>query len=317
MIPEVGGSNLLSHPYPSDAATQDSACIRLAARPGLRYRERMFLTLPFAVLGQRVLDVLEGSGRFAVFCYEAAVALFARNRGYGRMRLLLPQLYEVGTRSIPVVMLVGGFVGAVLGIEMFDQFQAISQENRIGGIINLSVVKQIGPVLAAVMIAGRVGGAVSAQIGTMRVTEQLDALRVMGTDPIRYLVVPRVVACLIMVPLLTIVSDLMGMIGGWLVVVVGLGVEASAYWKFSADFVTSFDVFTGLIKATAFGLLIGLISCYKGFTCKPGAAGVGRAATDAFVTSFIAIIIANFFLAKFLNELYALINGRLLNALSV
>lgn len=277
----------------------------------------MLLTHPFAALGQRVLDALDGFGRFVRFGLAAARAFFARSTGHGRMSLLNAQLYEVGTRSIPVVMLVGGFVGAVLGVEMFDQFRSIGQESRIGGIINLSVVKQIGPVLAAVMIAGRVGGAVSAEIGTMRVTEQLDALRVMGTDPIRHLVVPRVTACVIMVPVLTVVSDLMGMIGGWLVVVVGLGVEASAYWRFSADFVTSFDVFTGLIKAAAFGLLIGLISCYKGFMCKAGAAGVGRAATDAFVTSFIAIIIANFFLAKFLNELYLLLHGRMLNALSV
>jgi len=277
----------------------------------------MLLTYPLAAFGQRVMNALDGFGRFARFAARAAAALFAPSTGYGRLRLLLPQLFEVGTRSIPVVMIVGGFVGAVLGIEMYDQFRAFGQETRIGGIINLSVVKQIGPVLAAVMIAGRVGGSVSAQIGTMRVTEQLDALRVMGTDPIRYLVVPRVLACLVMVPLLTVVSDLMGMIGGWLVVVVGLRVEASAYWEFSADFVTSFDVLTGLIKAAAFGLLIGLISCYKGFHCKPGAAGVGRAATDAFVTSFIAIIIANFFLAKFLNELYILLFGGTPNALSV
>lgn len=277
----------------------------------------MMLLSPFAALGQRILDALEGFGRFVRFCIAGLGAVFHRGAGFGRMRLLVPQFYEVGTRSIPVVMLVGGFVGAVLGVEMFDQMRSIGQETRIGGIINLSVVKQIGPVLAAVMIAGRVGGAVSAEIGTMRVTEQLDALRVMGTDPIRHLVVPRVLACLIMVPILTIASDLMGMLGGWLVIVVALGVDASAYWQFSSDFVTTFDVITGLVKAAAFGLLIGLISCYKGFNCQAGAAGVGKAATDAFVASFIAIIIANFFLAKFMNELYILLNGKVLNALSI
>ena len=276
----------------------------------------MFLS-PFAVIGQRTLDTLEGSGRFVRFMLAGLGAVFSRSAGFGRMRLLIPQLYEVGTRSIPVVMLVGGFVGAVLGVEMFDQMASIGQETRIGGIINLSVVKQIGPVLAAVMIAGRVGGAVSAEIGTMRVTEQLDALRVMGTDPIRHLVVPRVLACVIMVPILTIASDLMGIVGGWLVVVVGFNVDASAYWQFSADFVTGFDVLTGLVKAATFGFLIGLVSCYKGFHCQPGAAGVGKAATDAFVASFIAIIIANFFLAKFMNELYTLLYGGGINALSV
>ena len=277
----------------------------------------MRITTPFAALGQNVIDQLDGFGRFVRFCFAAFRASFHPAAGLRHTRLLVPQLYEVGTLSIPVVMLVGGFVGAVLGVEMFDQMKSIGQETRIGGIINLSVVKQIGPVLAAVMIAGRVGGAVSAQIGTMRVTDQLDALRVMGTDPVRHLVVPRVLACVIMVPILTVASDLMGIVGGWLVVVVGFNVEASAYWQFSSSFVTSFDVITGLVKAAAFGLLIGLISCYKGFHCQPGAAGVGKAATDAFVASFIAIIIANFFLAKFMNELYILLNGRVLNALSV
>lgn len=277
----------------------------------------MVLVESFAVIGRGLMDRLDGFGRFARFAGSTLRWALLGRPGTGRMKLLLPQLYEVGTRSIPVVMLVGAFVGAVLGVEMFDQFRELGQESRIGGIINLSVVKQIGPVLAAVMIAGRVGGAVSAEIGTMRVTEQIDALRVMGTDPINHLVVPRVLACLVMVPLLTIVSDLLGMAGGWLVVVVGLGVDSNEYWRFSAALVTSFDVFIGLAKALTFGLLIGLISCYKGFNCTQGASGVGKAATDAFVTSFIAIIIANFFLAKFLNDLYGMIYGSLPNALSL
>ncbi|XAL99881.1 ABC transporter permease [Phycisphaeraceae bacterium D3-23] len=277
----------------------------------------MVLVESFALLGHGLVSKLDGFGRFTRFAGATLHRVVFGRSGTGRLKLLMPQLYEIGTRSIPVVLLVGGFVGAVLGVEMFEQFRAVGQEARIGGIINLSVVKQIGPVLAAVMIAGRVGGAVSAQIGTMRVTEQVDALRVMGTDPITYLVVPRVIACVIMVPLLTIVSDLMGMVGGWLVVVIGLGVDSNEYWRFSAALVTSFDVFIGLAKATAFGLLIGLISCYKGFNCEPGASGVGKAATDAFVTSFIAIIIANFFLAKFLNDLFIMIYGNTPNALSL
>ena len=197
----------------------------------------------------------------------------------------------------------------MLGVEAFDQFKAIGQEARLGGIIHISVVKQIGPVLAAVMIAGRVGGAVSAELGTMRVTEQLDALRVMGADPIAHLVVPRVMACLLMVPVLTVFSDLLGIFGAWLVVVKGFGVNPEAYWRFSSQFVGSWDVMVGLYKSIVFGLAIGLISCYKGFHCDSGAAGVGRAATDSFVTSFIAIIVANFFLAKFLKDLYEGIYG--------
>jgi phospholipid/cholesterol/gamma-HCH transport system permease protein len=171
------------------------------------------------------------------------------------------------------------------------------------------VVKQIGPVLAAVMIAGRVGGAVAAELGTMRVTEQIDALKVMGTDPISYLVVPRVLACLMMVPILTVFSNILGIFGGWLIVVAGYGVDAGEYWSFSARFVGPWDIFTGLLKALFFGGMIGIISCYKGFHCAKGAEGVGKAATDAFVTSFIAIIVANLFLAKFLNDLYVILYG--------
>ena len=227
----------------------------------------------------------------------------------GSIRLLLPQLYHIGTRSIPVVLVVGTFMGMVLAVEAYDQFAAIGQESRLGGIINISVVKQIGPVLAAVMIAGRVGGSVSAELGTMRVTEQIDALSVMGADPVRYLVVPRVVACVLMVPILTIFSDLMGILGGYMVTVEGFGVQATAYWDFSARFIRTFDYMNGLIKAIFFGVSIGLISCYKGFNCKAGAAGVGRAATDAFVTSFLTIIVLNFFLAKLVKDMHLLIFG--------
>ncbi|GAB4196847.1 MAG: ABC transporter permease [Phycisphaeraceae bacterium] len=267
-------------------------------------------------IGHRVRENLEGFGRFTQFTLSAVAWTLRGAGGYGRLRLLIPQLYSVGTLSIPVVALVGAFVGAVLGVEMFSQFQAIGQETRLGGVIHISVVKQIGPVLAAVMIAGRVGGAVSAELGSMRVTEQLDALRVMGSDPIRHLVVPRVLACLIMVPILTVFSDLLGIFGSWAVVVKGFGVDASEYWAFSSQFVGNWDVCTGLVKSVVFGVTIGLISCYKGFHCGTGASGVGRAATEAFVVSFIAIIVINFFLAKFMNDLYTMIYGStVLNAI--
>ena len=261
------------------------------------------------LVGRRIRCDVEGFGRFTEFCVATARWTVLGAGGYGRLKLLYPQLYQVGTKSIPVVALVGAFVGAVLGVEMFGQFEAIGQETRLGGVIHISVVKQIGPVLAAVMIAGRVGGAVSAELGSMRVTEQLDALRVMGSDPIRHLVVPRVMACLIMVPVLTVFSDLLGICGSWLVVVQGFGVDSQEYWKFSSQFVGNWDVFTGLVKSVVFGLGIGLISCYKGFNCGTGASGVGRAATESFVISFIAIIIANFFLAKFMNDMYIVIFG--------
>ena len=261
-----------------------------------------------AAVGERVVGRLDAFGDFTRFVFSTFLWMptgFAPSR----IRHTFQQLYTVGVGSMAVVMLVGAFVGAVIGIESYSQLAAIGQETRLGGLIALSVVKQIGPVLAAVMIAGRVGGSVSAELGTMNVTEQIDALRAMGADPIGYLVVPRVLACVAMLPVLTVFSDLMGVYGGYLVVVLGFGVDGADYWGFSAYLVTSWDVLTGLIKAVVFGLLIGLIACYKGFNCGAGASGVGRATTDAFVQCFIAIIVANFFLAKFLNEVARLIYG--------
>jgi phospholipid/cholesterol/gamma-HCH transport system permease protein len=267
------------------------------------------MTGAIAGIGGRLVWAVHDFGVFGRFAWAAIVASFWSGLGWRRPRLLLPQLFSVGTKSIPVVMLVGGFVGAVLGVEGFDQFAAIGQEDKLGGVISVSVVKQIGPVLAAVMIAGRVGGSVSAELGTMRVTEQIDAIDAMGVDPVRYLVMPRVCACLIMVPILTIFSDLTGVFGGWLVIVRGYGVDNGAYWQFSRDFIGNYEVMIGLAKAAVFGLAIGLIACFKGFYCRPGAAGVGRASTDAFVISFIAIIIANFFLAAFFNSLRPILIG--------
>lgn len=262
-----------------------------------------------AFVGGRVIDGLDGFGRFTRFAWATWGWYWRTGMGFGRMRLLLPQLFHVGTRSIPVVMLVGAFVGMVLAIETYAQFAELGMEERLGGVIDVSVVKQIGPVLAAVMLAGRVGGSVSAELGTMRVTEQLDALRVMGADPIAHLVVPRVVACVLMIPVLTVFSDLTGIYGGYLITVRGYGVSADAYWHYSRYLVDVYAVMTGLIKSVAFGLVIGLVSCYKGFHCESGAAGVGRATTDSFVTSFIGIIVVNFFLAKFLNDLYIVLYG--------
>ncbi len=262
-----------------------------------------------AQVGRQTVLSIEGFGQFTRFCASTALWTTRGGGAWGAYRLLLPHLFTIGTLSIPVVAIVGAFVGMVLGVEAYDQFAAIGQETRLGGVINISVVKQVGPVLAAVMIAGRVGGAVSAELGTMRVTEQIDALRVMGTDPIAYLVVPRVIACLFMVPMLTVFSNLMGILGGYLVTVHGFGVNSHAYWDFSARFISNWEVAVGLIKSVAFGLAIGLISCYKGFHCEPGAAGVGKAATNAFVVSFIAIIVSNLFLAKFLKDLYYVVYG--------
>ncbi len=220
------------------------------------------------------LFVLE-VGRFTQFAGATAYWLLFHPRRWFRFRLLMPQLYAVGVASIPVVAITGGFIGMVLALEGFEQFRALGQEGRLGGVINVSVVKQIGPVLAAVMVAGRVGGALAAELGTMQVTEQLDSMRAMAADPIPNLVVPRFLACVIMTPVLTIYSDLLGVWGGWLITVKLYGVSPFEYWEYSATFVDWWEPTSGLIKSVFFGGSIGLIACYKGFHASAGAAGVG------------------------------------------
>lgn len=261
-------------------------------------------------VGGRTTDVLAAFGDFFVFVGRTFTWLFVGGLRLKNWRLLLPQFYEVGVRSVPVVAITGAFIGMVMAVETYSQFKAIGQEARLGSIINLSVVKQIGPVLAAVMLAGRVGGALTAELGTMNVTEQIDALRVMGTDPIRYLVVPRFVACVVLTPLLTAYSDLLGILGGWLVSVPFFGIPNFTYWYYSTHGgVDTWQIMEGIIKAFFFGGAIGLISCYKGFTSGAGASGVGRACTESFVASFIAIIVLNFIFAEVSKDMYIALYG--------
>jgi len=203
-------------------------------------------------------------------------------------------------------MVTGAFVGMILAIQAYDQLAGMGLEEHLGVLINVSVVKELGPVLAAVMLAGRVGGALTAELGTMRVTEQIDAVRSMGTDPIRHLVAPRVLACLLLTPALIIYADLLGAIGGFFIGVVHLGINSWAYWDFSASGVELWDVAIGVIKGFFFGGAIAVVSCYKGFTCREGAHGVGQACTEAFVASFISILALDFALAVIFKAIYAI-----------
>jgi phospholipid/cholesterol/gamma-HCH transport system permease protein len=253
--------------------------------------------------GSQIVQAICGFGHFADFVAITAHRIVMRPAKSFRWRLLAPQLFAVGVLSIPVVAITGAFIGMILALEGFNQFSALGQEDRMGGIINMSVVKQIGPVLAAVMVAGRVGCALAAELGTMRVTEQLDAMRAMGTDPMQQLVVPRVLACTIMTPILTMYSNMLGSLGAWLITVKVFGVSGPDYWYWTAQFVSWREPFGGLFKSVFFGAAIGLVSCYKGFNCRPGAAGVGQAATASFVASFMAIVVLNLVLAQFLNTL--------------
>ncbi|MCD4830455.1 MAG: ABC transporter permease [Anaerohalosphaeraceae bacterium] len=219
--------------------------------------------------------------------------------------LIWTQMLAIGVRSVPVVCITGCFVGMVLAVQAYDQLAGLGLEEHLGVLINISVVKELGPVLTAVMLAGRVGGALTAELGTMNVTEQISAVRSMGTDPIRYLVSPRILACLLLTPFLIIYADFMGIIGGYVISVLHFGINNKAYWDFSASGIEMWDISIGIIKGFFFGAAIAGVSCYKGFNCKEGAAGVGQACTEAFVGSFIFILVIDFALAVVFKGIYA------------
>jgi phospholipid/cholesterol/gamma-HCH transport system permease protein len=254
-----------------------------------------------ADVGGVVIDWLEGLGSVALFAIRTLLWLTTR---MVRRETLLPSFYQIGVLSLPVVALTGTFIGIILAVQAYDQFRMMHMESRLGAVINLSLVRELGPVLAATMLAGRVGSAMAAELGTMRVTEQIDALASMGANPIHYLVVPRFLACLLLIPALTIMADFMGIVGGSFYSVWLLHIDWHYYLQHSQQYVRGFDVFAGVFKSLFFGAAIAVISCYHGFHCDPGAEGVGRAATTAFVYSFVVILMLDVFLAIGLQAVY-------------
>jgi len=218
-------------------------------------------------------------------------------------KIFLQQLEEVGVRSLPVVSLTAAFGGLVYGLQTyvaFHRYVGPGSEAYGGAVISLGLAKELIPILVGLMVAGRVGSAMAAEIGTMKITEQVDALFTLGADPNRYLVVPRVMACFIMLPCLTLFGDFIGMLGGYLYNVVAMGVNRTIYVKNTLLYLELWDILSGVSKAAVFGVIIALIGCWQGLTAKGGAEGVGRATTRAAVLSSISILIVNFFLSKLL-----------------
>jgi phospholipid/cholesterol/gamma-HCH transport system permease protein len=262
--------------------------------------------------GQAVADWITDVGALVmnwVIAVEDVLEFFVRTllwivRRRPRMDILMPNFYQIGVLSFPVVALTGLFIGMVLAVQSHSQFRLMNLETRLGAVINMSLVRELGPVLAATMLAGRVGSAMAAELGTMRVTEQIDALVSMGANPIHYLVVPRFIACLVLIPTLTIMADFFGVVGGYFYSVFVLGIDSNHYMENSRNYVGAFDLFSGIFKSLFFGAAIAVISCYRGFHCDPGAEGVGRAATSAFVISFVIILILDFFLGIALDDFY-------------
>ena len=255
-----------------------------------------------------VLDWMAGLGSISLFAYHMMGWLFTR---LPRRETILPNFYQIGVLSLPVVAITGTFIGMVMAVQTFVQFRMLNMETRLGVVINMSLVRELGPVLAATMLAGRVGSSMAAELGTMRVTEQIDALTSMGANPIHYLVVPRFLACLLLIPALTIMADFMGVVGGYFYSVYILGIDSHHYLENSQQFVGHFDLFAGIFKSLFFGAAIALIGCHRGFNCEPGAEGVGRAATSAFVISFVIIMLLNLVVGHFPRRhlLYPLAGG--------
>ncbi len=252
-------------------------------------------------LGEQVFDAVAEVGDVAYFSVVTLIWIVRRR---ARRSVLTPIFYAIGVKSVSVVALTGTFIGMVLAVQAYHQFQQMGLATRLGSAINISIVRELGPVLAATMLAGRVGSAMAAELGTMRVTEQIDALTALGTNPIYYLVVPRFLACVLLIPLLTLMGDFMGVIGGAAVSTQILNIDSFAYWLHTRDFVDILDVFAGVFKSYFFGGAIALISCHRGFHSRAGAEGVGRAATEAFVLSFIAILVLDFVLGLGWSNVY-------------
>jgi phospholipid/cholesterol/gamma-HCH transport system permease protein len=254
-----------------------------------------------ADLGDVIIRWIIGLGDVALFSARTFRWMMTRKP---RKDTLLPNFYQIGVLSLPVIALTGSFIGMVLAVQSYDQFKQMRLESRLGAIINMSLVRELGPVLAATMLAGRVGSAMAAELGTMRVTEQIDALASMGANPIYYLVVPRFLGCLLLIPTLTVMADFMGVVGGAFYSIGILQIDSHYYWENSQRYVANWDLFMGIFKSLFFGAAIALVSCHRGFHCDAGAEGVGRAATNAFVASFVLILILDLFLNIGLNSLY-------------
>ena len=241
-----------------------------------------------------------GMGRVTVLCVEIAQSLGARRF---RGRELVSQLYFIGVRSQSLVLITGAFTGMVLCAQTYFQFHKVMMDTATLAVVSVSMGSELGPVLTALMVAGRVGAAMAAELGTMRVTEQIDALRTLATHPVDYLVAPRVVGTLLSLPLLTAESIAFGIAAAYGVGTLLLGIDPAYAWYNMLKYTDSVDIWMGMIKATIFGGVISIVSCYKGLTCGEGAEGVGRATTEAVVFSSITILISNFFLTLFLTNL--------------
>lgn len=246
-------------------------------------------------LGSKSIDFTRSIGVLSIFIARTFVG-FAKRPFY--MGLIAKQLVTIGYYSLPVVAMTAFFSGAVLALQSYTGFSRFSAESSIATVVVLSITRELGPVLAGLMVAGRVGASIAAEIGTMRVTEQIDALFTLSTDPIKYLVGPRVIAAIITLPCLVLVGDVIGVMGGYLISTYKLGFNSTSYIISTVEYLESMDVISGLVKAAVFGFIIAIMSCYHGYFSGKGAKGVGAATTSAVASSSILILISNYLITE-------------------
>ena len=251
------------------------------------------VTTFLASIGRVFLGFLGAVGRVTLFVWNSLSGIF---RGPFYTRILIKQLLEVGYYSLPVVGMTALFTGAALAIQTYNGFSRFSAESSVAIVVVLAITRELGPVMAGLMVAGRIGANYAAEIGTMRVTEQIDALTTLSTDPHKYLVLPRLIAGITMLPLLVAVGDIIGVFGGYMVAIQELGFAPEPYIRSTWQYLETNDVVSGLIKASVFGFIVTLMGCYHGFHSNGGAQGVGAATTHAVVSGSILILLSNYFL---------------------
>ena len=248
-------------------------------------------------LGTRVFRMVEDLGGIFRLFLQCVVWTF---RPPSEIRNIVKQMEEVGIHSLPVVLVTATFTGMVIALQSFSGFQRFQATSFVGSVVALSITRELGPVFAGLMVSGRVGASMAAELGTMKVTEQIDALVTLATNPVKYLVVPRVVASTLVLPVLVIFADLVGILGGYFVSVYLLGANPYVYTEKTFQYLELRDIYTGLAKAAVFGFLIALISCYHGFIAEGGAEGVGRATTRAVVASSMMVLVSDYFMTSFM-----------------
>jgi len=249
------------------------------------------------LIGKKFIRFLDEAGRIILLFFQTVKWVFLPPFHAGN---ILKQMEHVGVNSIPVVMITAIFTGMVLALQSYTGFKRFQAESMVGTVVALSITRELGPVLTGLMVSGRVGASMAAELGTMRVTEQIDALVTLATNPIKYLVVPRFLAATIVLPILTVMADIIGIFGGYVVSVLVLGANPTVYMKRTREYLELEDIYGGLLKAVVFGMIIALIGCYQGFYTKGGAEGVGHATTRAVVMASMLILVSNYFITAFL-----------------